>query len=453
MNVLDRSQPPAPSSIRPFRFPRIERRSLANGLRILSARNGDLPLVTAELVLDAGAAAEPSDTAGLALLVADALETGTHERTADQLAWDLEHLGVELEASAGWDAATVRMSVPRERLEPAMDLFAAIIRGAAFPEREFERLRQQQLATILQRRKEPRALAADEAVRFIFPADVPYARPIVGTRHTVERIDRDDAERFYAARFRPAAAALVLVGDLDADTALAHAERVFGEWNGERPAPVDFDVRPAVERTTVFVVDRPGAVQSEIRIGRVGVARHHPDFFALLVMNTILGGAFTSRLNMSLRERHGFTYGARSGFAFRRKPGPFIVQAAVATDVTARAVEEALREMRLLCEEGAGDDEVAAARDYLTGILPLELQTNEQIAARFADLFVYDLPDDYFQHYRDQIARVSPDDVLRVARDQLRLDELAIVIVGDAGAVTPALRDLGVGPVEVHAVE
>jgi len=450
VSTISRDRPPAPGPIRPMTFPAIERRRLDNGLAILAARHGDLPLVTAELVVDAGAAGDPARKAGLAHLTANALETGTRSRSADEIAWELESLGVELDAEATWDATTVRITVPSERLEAAFALFADLVRHPAFPEAEVERLRDEQLATILQRRKEPRALANDMAARFIFAPDVPYARPLIGTTASVEGLGRDDVEAFHRTHFLPNASSILFVGDIDADAAAGLADRHFGDWPAGQPTTPEFEVVPGVETSTIFVVHRPGAVQSEIRIGDVGVSRHHEDYFPLLVMNTILGGAFTSRLNMSLRERHGFTYGAHSSFAFRRRPGPFVVQAAVATEVTARAVEEALKEMAALRADGATEQEVAAARDYLRGILPLQLQTTDQLASRLADLVIFDLPDDYFQHYREEIARVEPADVHRVARDHLRLDRLAIVVVGDADRVAPALESLGVGGVRVH---
>lgn len=453
MSTLDRAKVPAPGPIQPLAFPAIERRKLDNGLAILNARHGDLPLVTAELVIDAGAAGDPARKAGLAYLVVNAIETGSRNKSGDQIARELEYLGVELEAEATWDALAIRITAPRQRLEPALELFAEIIRHPSFPETEVERLRDEQLATILQRRKEPRALANDMAAHFIFDPAVPYARPLIGTTAAVEGLTRSDADAFHRTHFLPNASALILVGDIDLETAATLADRYFGDWPAGQPTEPEFEVVPGVDTSTIFVVDRPGSVQSEIRIGDVGVARAHDDYFPILVMNSILGGAFTSRLNMSLRERHGFTYGVRSGFAFRRRPGPFMVQTAVATEVTAAAVQEALREMTTLRDDGATEQEVAAARDYLRGIMPLELQTTDQLASRLADLVIFGLPDDYFDHYRDQIAAVEPADVQRVAREHLRTDRLAIIVIGDASAIAPPLRELGVGEVEVHEIE
>jgi zinc protease len=452
MTDFDRAQVPAPGPIQPMSFPRIERRQLDNGVAVLIAPHGDLPVVTVELVIDAGAAGDPARKAGLAHLVVNALETGTRNRTADQIALELEYLGVELDAVATWDATMVRITTPRERLEPVLALFAELIRYPSFPEPEVERLRDEQLATILQRRKEPRALANDMAAHFIFAEDVPYARPLIGTTASVEGLTRDDVEEFHRTHYLPNAASLLFVGQIDAETAAKLADRHFGDWPAGQPVTPEFEVVPGVETSTIFIVDRPEAVQSEIRIGDVGVARDHEDYFPLLVMNTVLGGAFTSRLNMNLREKHGFTYGARSGFAFRRRPGPFVVQTAVATEVTARAVEEAYWEMAILRDEGATTQEVEAARDYLRGIMPLELQTTDQLASRLADLVIFDLPDDYFQQYRDRIAAVTPADLQRVARAHLRLDRLAIIVIGDAKEIAAPLEKLGLGEVQIHEV-
>ncbi|MFW5947142.1 MAG: M16 family metallopeptidase [Gemmatimonadota bacterium] len=280
---------------------------------------------------------------------------------------------------------------------------------------------------------------------------MPYGRSILGSRATVEGLGPDELRAFHERRYQAGSSAIIITGAIDLDRARETVRKHFDDWTGAPAGDVSFEVRPRVDETRVFLVDRPGSVQSEIRMGHIGVDRHHPDYFALMVMNTILGGAFTSRLNMSLREKHGFTYGARSAFAFRRRPGPFSVNVAVASDVTARAIEEALREIHTFREDGPGDDELESARDYLRGIMPLKLQTTDEIASRFAELVVYDLPDDYLATLRDAIAGVSRDDVHRVARDHVRPDALAVVVVGDADQIEEPIRQLGLGPIEIHS--
>ena len=453
MNATARTQAPKPGRLRPFEFPPVTSEELPNGLALLHASHGDLPLVTLSLVIDAGGAEEPDACAGLAAMTANALASGTKRRSADEIAWAIESLGIHLEAHAGWDAAYVRMTAPTGRIEEAAELFAEVVRDAAFPEIEITRLREQQLAGILQRRKQPGTLAGDAAARAIFAPGVPWSRPLVGTSDTVRGLSREDVAGFHRARYSPRGAALVVTGNIERSAARALADLRFGDWQGPATARRIVPVRAAADTTRVVVVDRPGAVQSEIRIGHVGVERATPDYFALAVMNTVLGGSFTSRLNMNLREKHGFTYGARSGFTMRRQPGPFLVQAAVANEVTARAVEEALREIEGVRDRGATADELDSARDYLGGVMPLQLQTTAQLASRLDDLVVYDLPLDWFRHYRAGIAAVSADDVVRVAREHVRPERFAIVVVGAAEQIAPDLEKLGVGPVTIQRAE
>jgi zinc protease len=452
MSSPDRTRAPEPGPVQPFGFPPVHRERLdgPESAELLVASHGDIPLVTAQVVLEGGAAAEAPGEAGIARLVAESLDAGTASHDLDSLAWEFESLGVELETSAGWDAATVAITVHPARLEPALALLAEVVRRPSFPAGQVERIRDEQLAGILQRAKEPRALASDAAARFIFADGVPYGRPLIGLEDTVKGIGPDRLEAFHSARYRAGSSAIIMTGRIDPETARDAAARHFGDWKGEAAAAADFDVQPRVHETTVFLVHRPGSVQSEIRLGHVGVQRHHPDYFPLLVMNTILGGAFTSRLNMSLRERHGFTYGARSGFDFRRRAGPFSIDVAVASDVTARAIEEAWKEIRALREDGPTQKELDSARDYLRGVLPLRMQTTAALASRLAGLVIFALPDDYFATYRDRIAAVTADDVHRVAREAVRPEQMAVVVVGDADQVEEPLRQLGLGPIERH---
>ncbi|HVR30097.1 MAG TPA: pitrilysin family protein [Thermoanaerobaculia bacterium] len=444
-----REQVPQPGPIRPYEFPRVQRARLGSGLQVVAARHGRMPVATVALVIDAGAMSEPAGRSGLAHLVAHALDAGAAGRSGEQLAWDFERLGVELGVEADWDALTVFATAPSDRLEPLLALIADVVRRPEFPDDEILRLRDQQLAEILQREKEPRALANEMAARYIFGPDATYGRPLIGHAAEVLPLTRVDATAFHAARFRPAGAAVILVGDVEADTAPALVKRHFGDWTGAQPEPTQLTSPVPAQRTTVHVVDRTDAVQSEIRVGHTGVARRHPDYFALRVMNTILGGAFTSRLNLNLRERNGYTYGARSAFGFRRETGPFVIQTAVGTEVTAPAVAEILKEVRAMHKHGATADEVANARDYLAGIIPLELQTTGQLADRIAELVTYDLPDDYFADYRQRILGVTPEAVHAAARQHLRPEALAVVVVGNAREIRAPLEALGAGPLDV----
>ncbi|CAN5828921.1 pitrilysin family protein [soil metagenome] len=448
--VMDRSRPPEPGPIRTFEFPPVEQRTLPNGLTLLTAHSGDLPLVTVRAVLDAGATAERAGEEGLAQLTTQALEGGTLHRTGDELAWAVERLGAELETHTTWDAVHVAFTTRSDNLADALALLAEIVTTPGFPAREVDRLRDEQLAEMLRRRTEPRGLADDSAAHFIFADDSTYARPLIGLEPRVRGFSRDDVVAWHQRQFTPGNAAIIVVGRVDPDEAESHVQRAFGDWTGvSQPTPGAL-AGARSDRAAIHVVDRASAVQSELRIGHVGVPRHHEDYYTLLVLNGIIAGAFTSRLNLSLREKHGFTYGVRSAFAFRRAAGPFLIQTAVASDVTARAVEETLRELHSIRDEGVTDEEVSAARDFIAGTLPLELQTTAQLSSRLAEIHTFGLGTDYFEGYRRHIAAVTRDDVMRAARTHVRPDALAIVIVGNADVVVDDLKKLDAGDVVRH---
>jgi zinc protease len=445
------TNPPESGAVRPFKFPDISSQRLDSGLLIKTARLSRLPVVTTKLVLDAGETRVSSARAGLAVLTGDALEGGTLRRTGAELAEALESIGAGLGISTTWDATVVALTCLAERMEEALGLLAEVVLDPAFPADEVERIRDQRLAVIEQRRMDPARLAADSLARFIYQDGVPYGRLIGGTAESVQGISVEDAQAFTEERYLPEGSGLVVVGDVAESEVRSLAERTFGEWTGAPASDERVEALPGLTERTVFIVDRPGSVQSEIRIGHLGVPRSTPDFFPLQVFNIVLGGAFTSRLNLNLRERHGFTYGVRSRFAYRRAAGPFVVSTAVETDVTAAAVREAVAEVEGLVQGGPTEAEVESARDYLAGIFPLRLEATHQVAAQIGAIIVHDLPDDYYSSYRENIRSVTREDVEAAGRRAVRPEEMAIVIVGDADGIRASLEELELGPVEVHS--
>lgn len=440
---------PAPGPLRPFHFPAFHRDRLPNGLAVLVAELPQFPVATLMLVLPAGAEAEDERRGGLASLVAELLESGAGGRNAAEIAEALERLGLSFSATASWDATQASVTGLSNHLDAGAALLADLIRAPSFPRDEVERLRDERLAEISQRRADPGGLASEMALRFIFAPGESFARPLGGTPATVGRIVRGDVVGFHADRYTPGGATLVVAGDVAPDAAFDLARRYFGDWGGA-PGPVTpGEVRPRDLRRHLVVVDRPGSVQSEIRVGHVGVPRHTDDHFPILVMNGILGGIFASRLNLNLRERHGFTYGISSAFAMRRRPGPFLISTAVQSDATAPALAEILREIERLREQPVSGEELDDARNYLAGVFPLRLETTDGVAAHLAELAIYDLPDDHFERYRERIRGVSAEQVLRAAREHLHPDRLALIVVGDASVVVEPLRQLGAAPVEV----
>ncbi len=438
--------PPQPGPVRAFAAPPVTRCALSAGPVVLVASQPRLPLVSAVITIDAGLYHEPVAQAGLAWLTGSTLDTGAGDASGDALAWAFERLGADLDVDVTADALLVRMTVPAARLADALALLADVVLRPTFPAAEVDRLREEQLAEILQRAKEPRAHATDVFLRALY-GSTPYGRPLAGLAHSVRTLERNAVLKFHAARFAAQRCTIILAGDIDADAAGEVLEPLFTAWPaGPQDGQPDPPAPPSRERA-IHLVDRADAVQSEIRVGHIGVERTHADYYPLRVMNTILGGAFTSRLNLNLREKHGFTYGVRSGYACRRAAGPFLIQTGVGTDVTARALEEILREVHALRQDGATEEEVSNARDYLAGIMPLELESTEQLAVRLSDLAIYDLPLDDLARYREAIAAVRVEDVARVARQHLDPSRFVTVIVGNAAAVRDDLVALDAGPV------
>lgn len=445
-----RSESPRPGAIRPYDFPAMERERLGNGMEVRVVHKLPFPIVTAMVVIRAGETAVPEDRGGLAVLTGDALEGGTAHRGSRELARELEAIGASFGVSAGWDSTTAALSCMADHLSDALPLLAEMVCAPAFAAPEFERYRAQRLAAAVHRRMDPASLAADALARFVFAEGDTYARPLAGTDSSLEDLGPGDAHDFVAARYGPSQAALIVAGDVEPSEALALAERSLGEWKREvEPMP---EPRVSARRAgrPVHLVHRPGSVQSEIRVGHTGVARSVEDYFPLTVLNLILGGSFSSRLNLNLRERNGFTYGVRSSFAPRRGPGPFAVSTSVENAVTAAATEEILREIEGIVEEGPTADEVEAATSYLAGVFPLRLETTGQIAARVAEMVVYDLPGDYYRTYRDRVRQVTRGQAAESARRHIRPDALCTVVVGDADEVAAPLEALGIGPVVVH---
>jgi zinc protease len=443
----DRATVPGRGSLRPFHFPEVHRRMLPNGLAVLVAEARNFPIVTVDLVLDAGGIAEPRAATGLAALTASLLESGAGGRDAAGIAERVDGLGLSLDSGVSWDTAQCGFTCLRTRLEPGFELLADLVREPTFPAGEVERLRDERLSGVVQRRGTPSAAADEAANRWIFAPGTAFARPLAGMLRTLEGVGREAVAAFHAARYRPDAATLVAAGDVTVDEIAALAERWFGDWTRGAEAVGRVPVRPRVDATTLVLLDRPGSVQSELRVGHVGIERPAPDYFAVTVMNAILGGTFSSRLNLNLRERLGYTYGASTAFAARRQPGPFSMSTAVQTEVTAHAVSETLRELRGLQEAPVTAAELDDARNFLAGVFPLGLQTTDGVSGKLNTIATYGLPDDYWQDYRERLLAVSAEEVLAAARARLWPGRASVVIAGDAARIRGELEALQLGPV------
>jgi zinc protease len=438
--------PPAAGTPQPYHFPRSARATLPSGAQAIVAALHKLPLVTVTLVFHrAGADADPADREGLATLAAAMVLEGTASCDGSALPERFESLGSVLTIEAEWDATLVSFTVQPERLDAAVALVTDLLRAPAFPERSLARLRAEHRAERMQLIAEPRTLADAAFAWRCYGPKSRYRRPLAGTVASVEAITLDDIAGFWRARYTAKAATIVIAGDVTESRGMDVAARLGAPRDAapSPPSPIDTTARGGDRR--VSLVARSGAAQAEVRIGHVGVPRAHAGYFALTVMNAVLGGLFSSRVNLNLRERHGYTYGAFSSFDWRTAAGPWLVSTAVKTDVTAAAVKEVLAEIDRIRTDEVSLDELALATQYLAGVFPLRFETTLAVAGALAARAMYGLPLDYFDTYRDQIAGVTPASVRAVAREHLHPDQLAIVVAGDPGELRAHASSVGGG--------
>lgn len=438
---------PTPGEPRPYDFPSVSSDGLANGLRIQVADMPGRPLVSATVIVPVGAADEPADAGGATVLAARALTEGTERYDAVGLIEAAERLGASLHTEAGWDATSVGVDVPADRLGAALELLAEVLLRPTFPEREVERLRDERLNDLLQALADPRRRADETFIGTIYAPASPYHRPSGGTRETVERLDATAARAAYERILDPARATLVVAGDLGGQDVVGLARDLLAGWTRHESAK---QAGPVVDRAAgsgrlVRVVHRPGSVQTEIRVGHPGLPRRVPDYHAVSVMSAILGGLFNSRLNMQLREAKGYTYGAGAGFDMRRGAGPFTARAAVNTEVTVPAVQDMLAELVRMRDTRVTDEELVSARDFLVGVFPLRFETPGAVVAALAGLAVHDLPLDELTDYRARVEAVDIDAIESAARSHLLVHRAAIVLVGDVDAFGSDLEVAGLG--------
>jgi zinc protease len=445
-----RTRPPRPGSTKKYRFPDFQIQTLDNGLRVYLSPYPRGPLVHQLLILPGGGQQDPIDRAGLATLTASLMDEGTDHRGALEIAQQIETLGGYLSSQADWDSMSASLGVLAKHGRQGLELLAEIVRGASFPPQEVERLRDQYLAELKRRQAQPSTLASDALFQILYNRTI-YATPVIGTPATMAAIRRPEILETAKREISPAGAALVIVGDLEPDSVLSLVEETFCDWRG-RPRSEPATIDPAhQDEMRICLVDRPHAPQTELWLGSVSVGRSHPDRAGLTVLNSLLGGKFTSRINLNLRERLGITYGASTAFSRRRGPGPFVVAASIETAAVESAVREILGEIRRLQDELVTDEELADTQSYLLGIFPYTLQRIEGLADRLADLATYDLPRDHFDSYLRQISTVTREDLQKLAQKHFHPDKMGVVAVGPRREIETQLSPFG--PLEIRPAQ
>jgi zinc protease len=442
-----RKTAPAPGPATAFHLPVPKTFTLKNGLQVYVIEDKQLPVISAGIVTRAGSENNAAPKAGLATMTAALLNEGTQTRNATQLAEDTDRIGARLLTSASMDVASASITLLSNNTDAGLDLLSDVVQHPAFTAEDLDRLRKQRLVAIAQESDSTIAVARRVGPRLLY-GDQPYGESPVGTLDSVRAFTRDDVTGFYAAHYGSADSALVLAGDVSLDEANRLAEHYFGAWTGTASADVTLPAAPAPPTLRIALVDKPGAPQTALIAYGLGVPITTPDFQAVQVMNYTLGGAFASRINMNLREVHGFTYGAQSLFSFYRDGGPFLAGGLVKTDVTAPATQQLMLELKRIQSEPPTETEVKEAKIARIQSLPGQFETTAATASAMASIFLYKRPLDYYATLPAAYLAVTPAAVEQVAKTDIHPDHIIIVAVGDKAKIETSLKELNLAPIE-----
>jgi zinc protease len=447
--AVDRSNLPRPAPDPSFSFPEIRRVRLSNGVDVRTAEHRDVPLVSVLVLVRAGAARDPADRPGLAAISGDLLDEGCGDLDALGLHETIGRLGAQLDTEVGADATLLGLSTLERFLEPALSVLADMIAIPRLEAHDFGRVRDLRLNRLLQMREMPPALAERAFTRLLYGTH-PYGHLPIGSEDSLRVMTVDETRRFHRQMYTPSRVTVIAVGDASHERLADLIDGAFGSWQPSAEATdlVDhafLDVPPRLtDRLTL--VSRSGAPQSELRIGHVAARRSSPDYHALITLNLVLGGQFVSRINLNLRERNGYTYGARTAFDFRRGPGPFVVHASVQSEATAAAVREVQAELDAIRgERPVTEEELELGRAAITRGYPRGFETADQVARAIAQLALYDLPDTYFSEFVPKVLALTPEDMTRAAATHIDPSRLLAVIVGDRDKIGDGLGELGFG--------
>lgn len=449
--AFDRTQPPALATPGALTLPPVVRRQLPNGLELLVVEHRELPIVDMILVVKTGGEGDPPAKPGVATLTSSMLDEGAGQRTSLDIADQEAFLGVQVNTRSGWDLSTVSLHAPVAVLDSALSLFADVALRPTFPVADLERLRKERMTELLQLKDRAPQIADRAYASILYGERHPYGRPLTGTESSTRAITRADIQRFYQTYYRPNNATLIVVGDVTPDDIERRVAAQFGSWARGTIPETRFAEPPAALATAIYLIDKPGAPQSSVRIGSIGVPRSTDDYFAILVMNTILGGSFTSRLNNNLRETRGYTYGAGSSFSMRRTAGPFTAGAEVVGAKSDSSLIEFMKELRAI-REAVPETELDKAKRYLQLQLPGEFETTGDIASQLIPVVVHGLPLDYYNSYIQRIEDVTAADVQRVAQQYVDPSKFTVVIVGDRKSIEAGLRSLNIGALSIRDI-
>lgn len=445
---LDRSKIPAIGSSPTTKIPTWTKSKLANGAELVVSVKKDLPLVAFTIAFVGGSVNyEPAAKVGVAGFTTQMMSEGTKTKSADDLSNVQQTLGTSINVGIGQESGTIGFTALKDRVEPAMTIVADMMLNSTFPAEALDRIRGRAVVNFTQSRDQPNAIASNVFAKTVYGDDHPYGR--VATEASLKAITREDVIAFHDAYYRPGAAIISVVGDVDPAQIKTAIEKAFAAWpaGGSRPK-FDYPAPPPSKARTIYLVDKTKAAQSVLQIGAVGPNRYTPDYYALQVMNTLLGGLFQSRLNHNIREVRGYSYGVGSGFAYGRGPGAFNAGGGIVTAKTDSALIEFMKEIKGV--QGAipfTDDEIVQGKDALVQSLPRTFSSVNGVRSAISGIYVQDLGEKYYQEYAAKVNAVTRDDLVRVAKKYIDVDNINIIIVGDRATIEEPLRKTGIAPI------
>jgi zinc protease len=442
----DRTKPPVLGPTPSVKINAVQRFTLKNGLLVVVYEKHEVPVVQMNLIVKAGSVNENPAKIGLAGLTANMMDEGAAGKSSLELSDAIDFLGTTIGVSGGLHTSGVAMRSTVSKLDESLKLFADVLLRPDFPQKDLERLQKQYLTSLLQAYDQPRSIAAAATGQIVFGKEHPYGRSNIGSEHSIKSFSTDDLKNFYSTYYRPNNSYLIVVGDVNTQDIIAKLESAVGSWEKKDVPSVTVPNGKQVNDRKIYLIDKSESAQSVIRICRVGTDRMTEDYFPLMVMNTILGGSFTSRLNNNLREVHGYTYGAGSGFSFRASAGPFTASSDVQTDATDKALNEFMKELNGISKP-ITDEELDKAKNYIALGYPDNFSSVGSIAGQLAEMVQYDLPESYFNDFIGKVLSVKKEDVRRVAKKYVDTDDLAIIIVGDKTKIEKGLKETKIGKI------
>ena len=450
----DRTKMPEPGPPPALRLPKLERAKLSNGLNIILAERHEIPVVSLSLLVDAGYAADSQAVPGTSRLAMSMMDEGTAKRTSLQISDELDSLGANLRTGSNLDLSFVSLNALKANLDKSLEVWADVALNPSFPQADFEREQKRQMASIQQEKSEPVTMATRVLAGLVYGTGHAYAGPLTGSGYeaSVKSITRDTLVKFHQAWFKPNNATLVIAGDTTLAEITPKLERLLSAWKpGEVPKKNVAQVNYR-KNSVVYMLDKPGAIQSVVLAAQVAPPTNNPDEIAFETLNTLLGGMFTSRINMNIREDKHWSYGARSFLSGARGQRPFIAYAPVQSDKTKETVQEILGELKGVVKgRPVTADELRAAQDNLTLSLPGSRETQREVLSTMADLVQYNLPEDYYETYTGKVRALTTADMQTAAGKLLRPDALVWVVVGDRAKIEPGIKELGLG--EIHHID